>query len=182
MKTKLLIGILLFLIVVNLATIGTYIYITLTKPPEPFFPMGPPGLRGEGFGPRGMSPMPLDEDQRAQLMEIMMDFRSETQGLHDSVMQLEREALELLKEEEPSLEAVDRKLAGIADLRLAMSRAATRKVIEAKSYLTPEQQEFFITMMVRFQSRAPGGMTPFQMRPPMGRRFPRPEKEGRRNR
>jgi Spy/CpxP family protein refolding chaperone len=126
--------------------------------------------------------MPLDEDQRVQLMEIMMDFRSETQGLRDSGMQLEREALELLKEEEPSLEAVDRKLAGIANLRLAMSQAAARKVIEAKSHLTPEQQEFFVTMMVRFQNRGPGGMTPFQPKPPMGPRFQRPEREGRRNR
>jgi Spy/CpxP family protein refolding chaperone len=179
MKTKVLVGLLLFLIVLNLATIGTYLYITLTKPPDPPFPLGPPGMHGEGFRGGRMPPMPLDEDQRAQLMEIMMDFRTETQGLRDSVMQLEREALELLKGEEPSLGAVDRKLAGIADVRLMMSRAATRKVIEAKSYLTPEQQEFFITMMVRFQSRVPRGMMPFRMKPPMG---PRPEKGGRRNR
>ncbi len=183
MKTKVLVGVLLFLIIINLATLGTYLFITLTKPPEPRFPMGPPGMMGQNFrGPMGPDQLQLDDDQRRELMGHMMELHQETRALRDSVMELEREALELLKEETFSLDTVDRKLVQIAGLKLRMSQAAIRNVIQAKSLLTPEQQEFFISMILRSQSRMPGGGPPFEMKPPMGPRFQKPPMEGRQNR
>lgn len=183
MKTKVLVGVLVFLIVVNLVTLGTYLFITLTKPPEPRFPMGPRGMMmGEGRRGMGMGPMSFDDEQRHELMSHMMELHEEVQPLRDSVMELEREALELLKQETIPLDEVDRTLARIAELKLRMSQAATRKVVDAKSSLTPEQQEFFISMIIRSQSGMAGGRPPFDMKPPMDPRFQKPPMEGRRNR
>jgi uncharacterized membrane protein len=180
-KTKVLVGVLVFMIIVNLATLGTYLFITLTRPPEPHFPMGPPPrMMGEGFG--GRMPMSLDDDQRRELMSHMMELREEMQPLRDSVMELEREALEMLKQETVSMDEVDGTLAAIAQLKLRMSQAATRRLMEARSFLTPEQQEFFISMIIRTQSRMAGGGPPFDMKPPRGPRFQKPPIEGRRNR
>jgi len=183
MKTKVLVGVLVFLIVVNLVTLGTYLFITLTRPPAPHFPMGPRGMMmGEGRRGMGMGRMSFDDEQRHELMSHMMELREETQPFRDSVMDLEQEVLELLKQETIPLDEIDGKLARIAGLKLRMSQAATRKVVEAKSFLTPEQQEFFISMIIRSQSRMAGGGPPFDMKPPMDPRFQKPPMEGRPNR
>ena len=181
MKTKVLVGVLVFLIIVNLVTLGTYLFITFTRPPEPRLPFGPPGERGEGFTGRP-GHMQMDDEQRRAVMTQVMKLREETQGLRDSVMELERETLELLKQEDVSMDEVDAKLAAIAQLKLTMSKAATRSVLEAKAFLTPEQQEMFIGMIIRSQSRMAGGGPPFDRKPPRGPRFHQPPTEGRRNR
>lgn len=169
MKTKVLVGVLLFLIAINLATIGTFVYLNLTRPPQPPEFMEPPSRSGEG--PR--APRGLDKGQREQLVALMNEFRDETRALRDSVRDLERSALELLKQDKLSLEQVDARLADIAALRLKLSEAAARKLIKAKAFLNPEQQEQFINLIIHSQPRRPDG-PPFHA-PPGEHRFPPPE-------
>src|SRR5258706_11709048 len=135
MKMKLLIGVLLFLIVVNLATIGTYLYVRFAHRSYDPRESGPPA--GRPF-PREMG---LSEDQRNRLFDLIHGFHEETRELGMRIHDLERATFALLQENPVPQERVDSVFDEICKARLEMSKRATKKMIEAKAFLTPAQQE-----------------------------------------
>ena len=164
MKLKILVGILVFLIVVNLATIGTYLYYHFKGNSTEFSGQFPP------LGPRGESPMAqLSQAQRKKLIELMDGFRSATGNLHDRIRTLEDEISELLQQDPVQKENIDTKLKEIADVRLDISKMAVAKLIEAKSFLNARQQEGFYNAILRSRPEfpAPHGFDG----PPAGTRF-----------
>jgi uncharacterized membrane protein len=179
MKLKLLIGVLLFLIVLNLATIGTFVVIHFMRAPEPD--------RFGKWGPRGKHPMgeqhPLGElssEERKQLRGLLMELFTETSDLRDRVQELEGEALELLKQDPVPRAQVDSLLGEISEVRVQAVTRAVDKLIEAKSFLTPEQQEMFYQAILRAgHGGPPGRRGPFRDGPPDGRRRP-PDRSGKR--
>ena len=148
MKTKVLVGILLFLIVINLSTIGVFVFHMLQGPkeaePMPF----------EGGRPGGMmapeSPMmSLQPEVRERMHKLMMSFREETKDLQQKIFALEDTTVALLKNDPPPMSRISDNLKQISDIRLLMNEKAIHNLLQAKSFLPPEQQEMFLRAIMQ---------------------------------
>jgi uncharacterized membrane protein len=135
MKTKVLVGILILLIIVNLTTLGTYLYLRFVAPGEPA-----PGFPGGGPPPAIME---LDPAARSQLRDLMMDFRREARPLQEQILRAEDSIAVLLEQEPVPADAVDRLFERTADLRVSINKMALRRLVQTKSFLPPEQQRLF---------------------------------------
>lgn len=139
MKIKVLAGLLVFLIVVNLVTIGSYIYFQLQRPPEP------PGSRERPPGPR----LELNREQFQQLRQLMGQFMKETRDQQEKIWDLQNEIFELLQQEPVPMTVIDQKLAEITATRLEVSKKATKDMIKAKEFLSPAQQKRFYNLLMQ---------------------------------
>ncbi len=175
MKIRILVGVLVLLILVNLGTIGTYLYLHFTHRPEP------PALDG---GPR--PPLAaLSPEQREKLGDLMEGFRRETRDLNEQARMLEDSTVALLERNPVPDDLVDAQLKQLADLRLEISKKAARKLALAKSFLSADQQQGFFMSVMKARPAFPGGPPP----PPgagmppgrhEGEMMPPPPPEGRR--
>jgi len=140
MKTKLLITALVLLIAINLGTLGSYLYIQFSTPKRP----GPAEMFGRPhFPPGGRPDLGLKKEQRKQLRNLLMEFGEETESLRSQVMKFEQETFLIMQQTPVPMEEVDQKLNEISDIRLQIMQRAVKKMISAKSFLTPEQQKHF---------------------------------------
>src|SRR5712671_1549219 len=101
MKMKLLVGALVFLIIVNLATIGTFLYVRFVHP-------HPPGSEERFGGPPPF--MELDEPQREKMKELMEGLRSATSEVNEKASGLERRTFELLQKDPAPIDSIDQTL------------------------------------------------------------------------
>jgi len=160
MKIKLLVGGLIFLIVINLATIGTFIYLQFNKS-EPRFKyrpqdslMIPPFLQPDERGKN------LNKEQREKLFGMFENFRNETKNVNEEIKALQEEIKDQLMNEEVNEDDLNQKLQKVAALRLDISRIAVKNIIEAKSFLTPEQVEHFVMAIMQFHPPHDRGTPP----------------------
>lgn len=167
MKLKILIGILLFLIVLNLATIGSFVYFRFTRESRDYegMPFSGRGRRGS-FGKEGHPEMRLAREDREQLRDLLYDFGEETSNLKIRIHDLEDQTFEAMQEDPVSRERVDSLLEEIADTQLEISKKATEALISAKSVLSPEQQEMFYNAILRVRPSPPGMGPGFRNRHP----------------
>jgi hypothetical protein len=170
MKIKILVGILVFLIVVNLATIGTYVYFRFTAPP-------PGGFQNRPHDSHMPPPIrDLGDAEREKMFGLMHDFIDETNTMRDSVRLLEHELFRLFQQNPVMQENIDSKLKDIAAVKVEISKKAAARFIQAKTFLSPEQQErFFDAIMQSQPDFGPGGRPP---RLPFGGKdsIPHPER------
>jgi uncharacterized membrane protein len=163
-KLKLLIGILLFLIALNLATIGTFLYKQWKhSAPHPQQEKSSQIRRSERM-------RSLDPEKRQVLRRLLEEFHEETGDLRDEIGRMEIEAFALLEREVVPRDSLDMVLEQLSGLRLAISRRATDKLIEAKIHLDPRQQKMFFRMILMSRPGHDPGM--FEQRPggpPRGR-------------
>jgi len=154
MKLRILIGILVFLIVVNLATIGSFVYMRVTQDrSEGVWRV--PGMTRES--PRAGRRAPRAEfrhEHRKELRKLFSEFHSETQDLRIRIHELQGEAFALMQQEPVAQAQVDSLLEEISILHLEISKAATRKMIESREFMTPEQMKMFFNAI---RGPAPGG-------------------------
>ena len=87
-------------------------------------------------------------------------FRKETKDVNEEIKVIQHEIQELLMSEEVNEEELDEKMQKVAELRLNISRRAVKNIIEAKSFLTPEQVEHFVRAIMQFRPQHGGGMPP----------------------
>ncbi len=144
MKLKILVGLLVFLVVLNLAALGTFMVGYFSRPPGP--PM--PGLHGdlpERGAHGGERPWlrRLPHKERDELFDLLKEFQRETHDLRVRAHSLEGEAFGLMQRDPVPTARVDSLLAEISAARLEISRIAARKLIDAKTVLRPEQQRMF---------------------------------------
>ncbi len=163
MKIKLLVGALVFMIIVNLATIGSFLYTRMTRP-DPLQFISP----NEKMMPRNrMDERPgakLDKEQWEQLRNLLYGFREETKELNTEIANLELETLTMLQQNPIPQDKIQRNLEKISEIKLEISKKAIIKITDAKSFLNPDQElRFFNSIM-----RAGPGMN----RPHMRRREP----------
>ena len=156
MKTKVLVGILLFLIVVNLSTIGVFVYHLLRGGPPmldavPVDGVRPPGMMG------GTSPMMhMKPEVRERMHALMTGFREEVRETQEKIFVLEDSTVAMLKNDPPPMERINENLRKLADLRLSINQKAVHNLLQAKTFLNSEQQEMFFRAIM-------------QARPQMGR-------------
>ena len=141
MKTKVLVGSLIFLIIVNLATLGTYLWLRFKAPHD--MPMGTP--------PAAM--MALDSATRERLHGIMMDFRRSMMPVQEELRRAEDSVIVLLQQDPVPTEQVDQLFIRISALRTSISQNAVRHLVQTKSFLTPEQQRHFFRAILDAQPR-----------------------------
>lgn len=161
MKTKVLVGILLFLIVLNLSTIGVFVYHLLRQEPgesglPPFDENRPPGAMGSQ-----MPMMNIRPEVRERMHALMMRFRADVNNLQEKMFQLEDTTVALLRNDPPPMARVDENLEKVSDLRLLINQKAVRSLLSAKSFLTREEQEMFFRAIMQAHpqgGRMGGGM------------------------
>jgi Spy/CpxP family protein refolding chaperone len=160
MKLKVLVGFLGFLIVLNLATIGTFLYVHFTKPPTPAA-FAPPDAAPRG-GPMGERPWfrGLPPEQRRELVALLEEFQQETSEERTKLRTLEGDVFRLMQNDSIPAARVDSLLEEISHVRLGISRAAIHKLVKAKTVLTPEEQRMFFDAILQarpalFRDRVP---------------------------
>jgi hypothetical protein len=147
MKTKVLVGVLLFLIVVNLSTIGVFVFHMLRGPKDV------ESANPEGFRPGMMAPespmMHLQPEVRERMHTLMMNFREETKEFQMKIFALEDTTVALLKNDPPPMRHISENLKQISDLRLLINEKAIHNLLRAKTFLPPEQQEMFFRAIMQ---------------------------------
>lgn len=161
MKLKILIGLLIFLIVVNLATIGSYIYFRTDDGGDRIIPRF-----GDGFPSKFQKPphLNLDREQMHQLLELRMGFERDTRELSEQIRKLREDIFQMLKNDPVSLEEIEQKLQEISRLRMQIDKAAINKLIEAQEYLTPVQRDHFLRFLLK-EPRLLNDKSPFRGKP-----------------
>lgn len=156
MKPKILIGILIALIAINIATIGGYVYFR-------FIRNGPPGrswsshdrshYRGHDHHPK-LDLTPAQKDSLSKLLKI---FFTETSTQRDSIHSLEVRTFKLLQHDPIPNDQINANLQKIFRLRFEVSKKIIGKLVDAKSFLSREQQQKFYNaiMMVHPERRPP---------------------------
>jgi uncharacterized membrane protein len=144
-KIKLLIGVLVFLIVLNLATIGSFVYLQWSRGRDngPILVPAPEVSRRGQEGRRMERGTRLRKDKRNELWRLLEEFRAETEALGGRVRDLERQSFGLMQRDPVPRDSLDSLLEEISAVRLEISRRAADKLIEASVHLTPEQQRYF---------------------------------------
>lgn len=152
MKLKIWIGVLVFLILVNLATIGSFIYFQMNDHPRhnPAFSGRPPS---EIFH--------IDREKRRQLFDLFRKYREETREQEQEVHKKEQELFDLLQQNPTPMDQVEEKIQEITQLRAIVGHKMVEAMIEAKTFLTPEEQRHFFNAMLRarpgkFEKHRPG--------------------------
>jgi Spy/CpxP family protein refolding chaperone len=173
MKTKVLVGILLFLIVINLSTIGVFVFHMLRGPKEAEL-MAPEGGRPAGMMAPESPMMRLQPEMRERMHKLMMSFREETRVLQQKIFVLEDSTVALLmKNDPPPMSRINDIQKEISDLRLLINQKAIHNLLQAKSFLPPEQQDMFFRAIMQARPQigryGPGMMGRGQMR---GRQMP----------
>ena len=163
MKLKILVGILLFLIVVNIATIGSYIYFRVQDNGERRndrfdFP--------RDFHGRFSRPPHLDltPEQMQQLLELRMSFAEDTKELSLEIAKSRGEIYEILKSDSVSWTMIEEKLQQIANFRMQIEKIAIKKLIEAQDYLSLKQRELLFRFLLMEPSPI-SGAPPFRRDP-----------------
>ena len=148
MKTKVLVGILLFLIVVNLSTIGVFVFHMLRGPKEADLISGEGGWTGGMMAPEAPM-MRLQPEVRERMHKLMVSFREDTKDLQQRIVALEDTTVALLKFDPPPMGRISDNLKQISDLRLLINEKAIHNLIQAKSFLPAEQQGMFFRAIMQ---------------------------------
>ncbi len=147
MKLKILIGVLVFLILVNLATIGSFFYFQMHRPDHP------PGGVFDGRPPHDM--MRLGAEKRAQLRELLENFHQITRADQQQLHQSTDELFELLQSDSASTEEIDNALQSIETLRSKINHKMIETLLQAKTFLSPKEQKRFFNSMMRARPGPP---------------------------
>ena len=148
MKTKVLVGVLLFLIVVNLSTIGVFVFHMLRGPKEAEL-MSPEGGRPIGVMTPESPMMRLRPEVRERMHKLMVSFREDTKELQQKIFMLEDTTVALLKYDPPPMGRISDNLKQLSDLRLLINQKAIHNLLRTKSFLPPEQQDMFFRAIMQ---------------------------------
>jgi Spy/CpxP family protein refolding chaperone len=91
--------------------------------------------------------------------KLMLGFREEIRGYQEQMVALEDSTVALLKNDPPPMSRINEHLKQLADLRLLINEKAIHNLLQAKKFLSPEQQEMFFRaiMQARPQGMRMGG-------------------------
>lgn len=161
MKIKVLIGVLVFLIVLNLATIGSFLFMRWRADDDGArAPRAHRASRIEHGTEHQHPPVPPfrpSGEERKQLIALLEGFRADTEELRLEMFALEEQVFERMRRDEVPRAEVDSLLEKIAGVRTEIGRMAVDKLIESKEYLSPEQQQRFFESILETRSGRGGG-------------------------
>ena len=141
MKIKILVGVLVFLIVLNLVTIGSYVYFRwMAPPPVPDIS----AMMREHF--RQHHPR-LAPEQRQRLRDLHRKFLTETANDREAILNLRRQIFNMLVAEKLDTVLLRQKLDSINWYRQRIEEKGLRMLILSRHVLTPPQRTEFYRML-----------------------------------
>ncbi len=161
MKIKILVGILVFLIVLNLVVLGHYIYYQILEPSRALTPS-----RSE------MMKMPkhrlhLDKEQRIQMLKLRQRFRGEIEPLRLQIVRLRGEIAEQLTNNRVDWEKIDRNLQEIGRLQAEIEKKAIVMLLETRQFLKADQIKIIYRWMTSSMQRHHMPHRPMPPKPPV---------------
>lgn len=154
MKFPALVGTLVFLAIVNIVAVDTYLYYKFVHQADVASPVAP-GAAVARTGVDG-AVSKLDAAQRKEIRRIKNEYRNETDRIYSRIKELEDEMYHLVQEDPVSQARIERNLSEHGDLRLKLKRIALAKMIETRSILTPAQKEELFRGIFRSTPRLTG--------------------------
>jgi len=153
MKIKILISVLVLLILVNLAAIGSWVYFRWTESDEGYPPQFRPRMRPPFAG----SESHFNEDQREKLGKLLQELREEAKVPRQKTKELEDRIFGELQTPTPDDRKVDSLMQALAESQKIVSRLAFKKLEQAKSFLDTDQQRRFFYLLMHARPNMPGG-------------------------
>ncbi len=141
MKIKILIGILVFLIVLNLATLGGYAYYRWFA--NPHHDEAAERMNRH----RDMKVPQLTPEQRREMRSLRKEFAGKIHPLIHEQMRLRGEIAEILMEEKIDTTAIFQRLDRIQTMQKEVENNSMRLLIESRAFLKPEQLAFIYRVM-----------------------------------
>ena len=151
MKKNLVILFLVLLTIVNIAALATFAYHRF-YPKEPFPHMERPDTP-ERFIRRELD---LNEKQAKEFEARFKKFRMEMEPIMDSLRAKRAELTEEMSAREPSVTKLDSLTEEIGALDVRLQKKTIMHMLEAKAFLTPEQQKKFFSLFKEGRERIRG--------------------------
>ncbi|MFZ0389824.1 MAG: periplasmic heavy metal sensor [Calditrichia bacterium] len=151
-KIKIFIGILIFLMIINLAVLGSYLYHRWSLPERTF-----PFSHERSAAMFDHSLPRLDREQRHQLRRLQHRFHETVSPFLQQRRQYRRDMFELLRQDELDTAAVYEKLKELNLVDQDIERKAVELLMETRQFLSPEQLSFLYHFLSGFQEGAPPG-------------------------
>ncbi len=140
MKIKVLVGVLVFLIVLNLATIGTWLYFRFVQPEPPGWKQPPPWSAPMRPGMR-----PPIEDltraQRQQLRQLIREMRQAKRPVEQQLRQLHYMLRLALIDSTVSTDSLQVLLDSLASIQRQLNEITIEYFLQAREFLTPQQRQ-----------------------------------------
>jgi hypothetical protein len=171
MKIKVISGVLIFSLALNLAVIGTFLYRRVLMTDHDFPPKDRIGGRT-----KFLKDMDLEDEKRTKLIEVFSEFRKTNKETAIQINALEDQLFETLKGESMDVDRAYLIMDQIGEKKLALGKKALDQFIKAKSFLSPEQQDHFYRMLMkgkpnpRFGKGKPSDGMPKERKERMGKR------------
>ncbi len=156
MSVKTLVYLVIVLLVINVAAIGTIVYEYFNRPEMPFMPLTPrPGGGSDDW--RGMRGLGLTTEQMERLRESRSKLREILQAEETQVNELRRRLMEEVSKSEPSRERVYQLVEEMGRIQTEIQKKVIDNIIEDGAVLEPQQREMLLRMLEQraFQHRGP---------------------------
>ncbi len=151
MKVKVMSGVLIFSLAFNLAVIGTFVFKQFLDPEPRFSPRERmermPFFKGMDFG----------DTEREKIIELFKEFRKTSRETQRSIIELEDQLFETLKDENKDLDQAHKIMEQIGAKKIELGKSALDQFLKAKSFLSPEQQNHFYRMLKQRLGRKSDG-------------------------
>jgi uncharacterized membrane protein len=145
MKIKLLVGALVVLVVMNIAAIGTFLFVHMHGP----HPMA--GLHEGRRMHRGEFRHELSRDEREKLRHTMESFHREVRPLVQETGRLEDDLIASMGKDPVSRAHIDSLLDQISKNRLELAHRATDRMSAMGDSLSAEQRTHLMQALVRMR-------------------------------
>ena len=149
MKVKLLVGALVVLMIMNVAALGSFLFLHLHGDRAP-------GPGRERLVHRWVA-RNIPQEDREQLFRTMRSFHQEVQPLVEQTADLEAQLIATMRENPVPRARIDSLLEQISHNRLEIARRATDRMIAMGDSLTPDERGHMVDALMRFRRGGPGG-------------------------
>jgi len=148
MKVKVISGVLIFSLALNLAVIGTFVYKRFTGPDPHLFP------RDRGGRMAFLNDMEIEDAEREKMIELFREFRKINRATQEEITPLEDKLFETLQNDSSDLKEAHEIMKMIGEKKLALSKNTLNHFLKVKSFLTPKQQGHFYRMLIKNSPRS----------------------------
>lgn len=142
MKERTLIYLVVVLVVVNVAALGTIIYQRLANPI-----LGAFGPRPTEFDPGIIRDLRLSPEQRQEMVTSHRMVDSLVSPLHDEIQQKRQELFTEMESEQPDTLLVNQLITDIGTLQVSVQKTLVHNFMNASKTLTPDQRKAFLRLM-----------------------------------
>ncbi|KAA3614206.1 MAG: periplasmic heavy metal sensor [Calditrichaeota bacterium] len=143
MKVKIISGLLIFSLALNLAVLGTFIYKRFLDPNPRFY--------GGGKGGRMQFLKDLDvkDAEREKIVQLFREFREKNQETQEQIRNIEDQLFKILQSDSSDMDQIYSLMDQIGEKKLSLGKNALDQFLKVKSFLSPEQQNHFYKMLMK---------------------------------